>query len=229
MVTDLKTIVQGKTGPDETWKEITKVLTISKSRARFDLSRACKVGCLLQLVMPLPTEYRAYDFSNDLYSVMGLVEFCHEFTIDDDAVFDVGVALVGKRIPESYLADPMQIYHICGTTKTGLWKITESNTPFKDRVANRFWVPLSVILSPIQKEMKSNHKVKTVTHNISETGATVVCGLEINIGDSVNFTCREHDFYGIAIVRNRKVRKDGLWTTHLEFVDDKFPVEKIVG
>lgn len=228
-VTELKTLVQCKTGPDETWKEITKVSTISKNRASFNLTRPCKVGCLLSLIMPLPIEYRAYDYLDDLYPVMVLVQYCHEFSIDNEPVYDVGVAFVGKHIPESYLANPMQSYHICGTTKAGLWKITESNTPFKDRAADRFWIPLSVTISLIQKEKGSDYKEETVTHNINATGASVVCALETNIGDRVRFVSREHDFYTIAVVRNRRARKDNLWTIHLEFVDVRFPVEKILA
>lgn len=225
--TELRTIVRGQTEDGETWKEITNVSTVSQNGASFKLTRPCQVGCLLKLVLPMPTELRAYDLTKDLYPVMGLIQYCEEITIDDHTEYSIGIAFVGKQIPDSYQTNPMQSYHICGTTESGMWKIAEADTPFKARAAARFWISLEVTISMIQKEKRANYKEVTVTNNISATGASVRCSLEVNVGDRVKFASKEHNFYTIAVVRNRNEDSDKTPTLHIEFINDRFPIEKI--
>ncbi len=229
--TELRTIVQVKESEDESWKEVTKVNTVSRNGAGFSLSRKCEIGRLLTLVMPMPAELRAYDKDKELYPIMGLVQNCYEATADGETVYHVGVALIGKQIPESFTADPQQSYRICGMTKDGLWQIADAETPFKQRKNPRFWIALDVTISLMQKGKKSASSVfkeETTTQNIGASGVSVMCSLEAKVGDRVKFACKEHDFYAIAIVRNRKEPEGQLMTLHLEFVDDKFPMEKIL-
>jgi hypothetical protein len=227
-LTELKTVVKVKESEKKTWKEITKVTTVSRNGAGFILTRKCTVGQLVTLVLPLPPELRAYDRDEELYPVLGLVQFCNETALGDETAYNIGVGFVGKHIPDSFKANPQQSYRICGMKKDGLWLITEAETPFKPRRDPRFWLQLEVAISLIKKEKKSTNKENTVTKNISSSGVSVFCTLDVNIGDKVKFACKEHDFYAIAIVRNRKERNGQTPTLHLEFVEDKFPIEKLI-
>ena len=225
--TELRTIVQVRESEEVSWKEITSVTTVSRSGAGFNLSRACAVGRLITLVMPMPTELRAYDHNETLYPVMGLVQYCNETTIEDQTVYHVGVGFVGKQKPESFKADPRQNYRICGMKKDGLWQVTESDTQFKPRKSPRYWLAVDVVISLLKKEKDSIAKEKTVTKNISASGLSVLCSLDAKVGDRVKVASKEHDFYAIAVVRNRKEVDDQPPTLHLEFIDAKFPMKKI--
>ena len=227
--TDLKTIVQFHIGPDETWKEVTHVLTVSKSGASFTLSHHCDVGRLVTLVMPLAREFRVYDLNEELYPVIGLVQYCYPAASSgDQQSYSVGVAFVGKSFPEGHKENPTQNYHISGTTPTGMWQIKPSEATFKVRAAPRFWIPLDVTISQIKRDRSnSNYKEETITSNVSTSGASVPCSLDLEVGDRIKFASKEHDFYSIGIVRNRQVKEGKKPMLHIEFVDTRFPIEKI--
>lgn len=225
--TGLRTLVQVKESNEETWKEIITVTTVSRSGASFMLSRPCTVGQLAALVLPMPTELRAYDEFDDVYPVMGLVQYCNKSTIDGADVYNVGVAFIGKRLPESYRTDPRQSYRIIGMSKDGLWKIKEAETKFSNRSRPRYWLKLDVTITLIGKERQSTYKEHSVTQNIGERGASVFCSLEAKVGEKVKFGCKALDFHTIAFVRNRKEVANATPTLHLEFVDEQIPMEKI--
>lgn len=226
--TELKTIVQVKEGDGETWKEVTKVTTVSQNGAGFSLTRPCFVGRLVTLVMPLDPNLRAYDQEREVYPVMGIVQHCSAATVDGETVYHVGVGFIGKDIPESFKADPVQNYRISGMTKEGLWKVTEAKSQFKNRKQPRYWVGIGVTIGLLQRAEKSGAKEETYTVNVAAGGVSVVCTLDARVGEKVKFACKKLNFYSMAVVRNRKTRKNEMPTLHLEFVDNEFPVEKVI-
>lgn len=226
---DLKTIVQVKEGNGETWKEVTKVTTVSRNGAGFSLPRSVTVGRLLTLVMPLDPELRAYDEDKEVYPVLGLVQYCNQGKVDGHTVFHVGVGFVGKNVPESFKADPTQSYRISGMRKDGLWEITEAESQFKNRKTPRYWISLPVTISLLQKAEQSITREETFTKNISGGGVSVACSLMAAVGDKVKFACKEIDFYAVALVRNRKVVNNESPTLHLQFLDAELPVEKVIA
>lgn len=223
----LKTIVQVKESPGESWREVTEVRTISRNGAGFTLSRPCAVGRLITLVLPMPEELRAYDHKKDVYPVMGLVQYCNASKVEAVEVFHVGVGFIGKNVPQSFKTRPMQNYRIVGMSKDGLWEITESESDYHSRKQPRYWMSLPITISLVQKEEKSVVKEETVTTNIGAGGISVISTLDARVGSTIKVACREIDFYAIATVRNRKADDDGTATLHLEFVDAEMPVEKI--
>ena len=227
MASELKAIIQFHTDPEEKWKEVTKVTSVSKTGAGFTLSRPCPIGGLVSIVLPMPEEFRLYDFAAELYSIIGLVQYCHSAPVEGHTVYHLGVAFAGSSLPESYQADPMQSYRITGAAPGGLWAITEAKAPFKERATARFSITLEVTISLLKKAGREVNKEQTITRNISSTGAGVVCSLETKIGDRVKFACEEYGFYTLAVVRNRKQVSEQITTLHLEFIDNKFPLEKV--
>ena len=224
----LRTIVQVKEADGEAWKEVTIVNTVSRNGAGFTLKRKCHVGRLVMLVMPMPENLRVYDHSEKLYPIVGLVQYCNEVTVDDETVFQVGVAFIGKQIPDSYKTNPEQSFRMSGISEDGLWSITEAGTQYKARKDQRFWVPVDVTISLIKSKNKDASKESTVTQNVSASGASMPCSLDAKVGDRVKFASKEHDFYALATIRNIKESSDGSRTMHIEFVDDKYPMDKIL-
>lgn len=226
---ELQTIVQVREGDGETWKEVTRVTTVSRNGAGFTLARPVAVGRLVTLVMPLDPELRAYDQEKELYPVMAIIQHCNRATVDGSTVYHVGVGFVGKEIPESFKTDPTQNYRITGMTTTGLWKVAEVESQFKKRKHPRYWVSLAVTISLLKRADNSGAKEETYTMNVAGGGASVVCSLEASVGEKVKIACPAFNFYAIAIVRNRKLRKNEMPTLHLEFVDAEFPIEKVIA
>ncbi|HMT08463.1 MAG TPA: PilZ domain-containing protein [Pyrinomonadaceae bacterium] len=227
--TDLKTIVQVKESVSEAWKEVTAVSTVSKNGAGFTLTKKVEVGRLVSLVLPMPVEFRAYDEDAELYPVLGLVQHVTETNQNGNKVFQVGVGFVGKEMPESFKADPKQNYRFSGVAANGLWTITEANSQFKPRKNPRFWRSIELTVSQMKRTREDAAKVRARSKDISASGLSVGCDLEVELGEKVKIACVEYDFYSIAEVRNRKVSKDGKDTTlHLQFVDEEFPMHKLL-
>ena len=229
VASELKAIVQVKESEEESWKQVTKVLTVSRNGAGLQLTRPCVVGRLITLVMPLDPELRAYDKKEEVYPVMSIVQYCNASTINGETVYHVGVGFVGKKTPDSYTADPTQSYRISGMKKDGLWDITEAELQFKNRKQPRYWISVPVMISLLQRGGSSGAKEETATKNICAGGVSVGCSLNAEIGEKVKFACKELDFYSMAIVRNRKMNKTGGPTLHLEFVDAEFPIDEAVA
>lgn len=224
---DLKAIVQ-VTGDDEPWKEITAVTSISRNGAGFTLTQPCVVGRLIQLTMPLAEELRAYDRSEKIYQVVGVVQFCNRAEVEGKQVYHVGVGFVGKTAPESHTENPAQGYRIIGMHANGLWRVIESATDFTPRRNSRFWMNIPMTVSKLKgKSERTSQKEECMTQNISTTGVSVLCSLPAEPGERVKVACEEFRFYSVAIVRNRKERKNQLPSLHLEFVDQRFPTEKM--
>ena len=227
--TDLQTIVQVKESLEESWKEVAAISTVSRNGAGFSLSRSVNVGRLVSLVLPMPAEFRAYDEDTELYPVLGLVQHCTEVTIDSVTSFKVGVGFVGKAVPESYKKDPTQDYRFSGVGADGMWLITEAKAQFKARKNPRFWKAIEFTISQMKRGRDEASKATANSKDISASGISIPCDLEVEVGEKVKVACKPFDFYAVAEVRNRKESEDSNETTlHLQFVDQEFPMHKLL-
>jgi hypothetical protein len=227
LISNLKTIVQVKEAPDQGWKEVTKVTTVSRNGVGFSLSRPCTVGRLINLILPMPLEYRAHDKNEDLYSVVGIVQHCNEATVNSQRVFHIGVGLVGRELPDSFKKDPKQNYRLTGMQPNGLWAITEAKSQFKSRKNPRFWISLPMTLGLIHRDDEIR-KEDTFTKNVSLTGASATTSLNVRVGEKLRFVCPALNFYAIAVVRNISRESEHTATVHVEFDGSHFPIELIM-
>ncbi len=229
--TELRTIVQVKENRDISWNETTIVTAVSRNSAGFCLSKPCVVGRLISLVLAMPAELRAYEKDRDLYPVTAIVESCYKATVDGKEVYQVRVGLTGKHEPESFTEDPSQSYRIVGMRSDGLWRITEAEEEFKSRRASRFSVASQVTVSFFRKgelaARPASGKEVCFTKDISASGLQLPCNLRVAVGEKVRVEFKRHNFQAIAIVRSRKESKGKVPILHLEFVNQKFPIEKI--
>ena len=187
------------------------------------------IGRLIRLVIPMPPELRAYDLTEEFYPIMGVVQYCNKEENENGDLYHVGVALIGKKVPASYFENPLQSYRINGMSEDGLWNVTEADKPFKARRHPRFRTELDVTVTLLQKEEKTVAKETTVTQDVGASGASVVCSLNAKVGDKVKFACKALNFYTIAHVRNLRQDVGQVTTMHLEFVESRFPVDKLPG
>lgn len=219
-------IIRAKENKDAFWKEKSELISLSRMGAGFYLKRNCQIGQLLSLLLPMPKHLRQYDLDKEHYRIWGVVQHCNKHADTED--FHIGVAFVGKTPPESYQDDPTQSYRIVGINEQGLWNVSEIGRTFVNRRHPRFWASLEIGLVAIDEKDRVISDFAAQTENISSSGAAVFSDLNVDVGDSLKFNCQDFDFSTMAIVRNRQLginfEKNKL---HLEFLDDKFPVEKL--
>ena len=227
--TKISSVILFRESEDEGWEEISEITTASRNGAGFTVSRECQVGRLVSLMMQMPRELRLYDHDEDVYLMLGVVQNCYETTLKERRVFHVGVAFIGKEIPDSFKENPSQCYRILGMTPEGLWKSVESTKQFKSRKQSRFWRRFNVTVAPRDWEKRTRTKVDVVSRDISAGGMSVWGPLDAYIGEKVKISCQEHDFYAIEIVRNRTENEadENKSSVHFEFLGTEFPMEKI--
>jgi hypothetical protein len=223
----LNAVVKGKESNGESWKEVSDVTSYSATGAGFYLTRECKAGRLISLMLPLPAYMRCYDHQKELYRVWGLIQHCQQTHENSKEKYHVGVAFIGKNPPSAYNADPSQRYRICGMNEDGLWKIEPAAGEFKVRKDIRYWTPFELYLSLIDAERHSLKGARALTENISKGGAAVISDLDVNVGDRVKFIVADLDFSGLAVVCNRQDGEDKKTRLHLNFIEPNFPVEKL--
>jgi len=209
------------------WTESVDVISASHSGVGFYAQHECFVGQLISLLMPMPIELRRYDQDRKLYKIWGLVQHCNPQK--GIPGFHIGVAFTGSTAPFDYADNPMTSYRVSGVDPNGFWAISESDTPFRMRRHSRFWSSTEVILTAINSKDAEGETEKTLTENISESGASVFSSLQLNVGDRVKITSAEHSFNAIAMVRSRLSGRDKRLRLHLEFVDSTFPIVEILS
>jgi hypothetical protein len=220
----MSVVIKGKDKNFRPWSEKAVVTSLSGSGAGFFMSRDCSTGSLVSLIMTMPQHLRRYEHNKRLYRVWGLVQYCYEAAGDEDAGFHVGVALIGKEPPESYLKHPSQSYRVAGMNRDGLWRVVELDGTYQQRNSVRYWNSLEVSLYQLDEKRRSIAAEKTVTENVSEYGASVFSDLRVSVGDRIKFQCSSPPFSGLSIVRHRRIGVDDRTRLHLEFVENAFPI-----
>jgi hypothetical protein len=225
----IRTVVHFRESEEETWNEVTEITTVSRNGAAFTVSRECPVGRLVSLVMEMPREFRIYDHDEDVYPMLSVVQNCCETTVDEKPAYSVGVAFIGKKMPDGFKEHPTQCYRITGMNSEGLWSVAEAARQFKPRKYSRFWRRIEILVTLRDHETRTSSKETVFTREISLGGMSVWGPLDAGIGEKIKIASREHDFFAHAIVRNRMDNEtnESRSTIHLEFVGAEFPVEKL--
>lgn len=219
-------VVKVKDEEGKLCKETAEVISVSPTGAGFYLKRECKPGRLVSVMLPIEAELRYYDQDRELYRVWGLVQHCHRLTSDDPG-FHIGIAFIGKNAPDSYRADPMQSYRICGMNEDGLWKVQEAAKEFKPRKDPRFYAAVDHYLAIVDAQKGALKGERTTTENISKHGASVLTTLDLHVGDRVKFISERYDFSGMAVVCNRRDCTDGKTRLSIQFVGSSFPIARV--
>lgn len=222
-------ILQVRESHTDTWAVAIETNAFSRFGASFNLKRECNVGQLVNIRFPASIADEFFDRGGAPLSIVCLVQQSNRIIVNDEPRFHVSVVFVGEQFPESYKIDPTRSYAVCGSHENGFFKITESEKPFKSRRHPRFLVELEISLVHIKKTEQAVVRALGVTKNVSLSGLSVISTLEAQIGDKIKVGSPDLDFYGIAVVRNRKSLVGVENLLHLEFLDSDFPTSRVVS
>jgi hypothetical protein len=228
--------VFGRESADHDWVEKSRLIDVTPFGARLTISRPTERGRLLHLTMPMPRQLRCFDHVEDQYRVWALVRNIQmqEAVGDKPVRYEVGVAFIGKRSPESFELDPTTRYDVAASvTETGLWGIfelerTTRHVPTDDpRPETRHHIPIEVIVEALDENGHVSASETTVTENISRRGAAVFTTLNVARGRFVKVTSAQYQISVIAAVRARRTGENGIPRLHLEFVDKQWPLDGV--
>src|SRR4029079_13220789 len=121
----------------------------------------------------------------------------------------------------------MQSYRVSGMDRNGLWKVEELETSFRQRSSVRYWNSIEASIFQLDDDLHSIASEKTVTENISETGASVYSDLRVSVGDRIKFQTSDPPFSSLSVVRHRRIGVDSRTRVHLQFVENIFPVLEV--
>lgn len=213
----------------DSWTETVELYAISRFGAAFNVSRACGVGRLIELSIFASADPETPEVTEHTMPVVCLVQQCSEYDQEGKTAYHVGVVFVGRSFPESYNKNPTQCYRVAGTRSDGLFRIHETTAPHKPRRHPRFRIKFEVKLILINKADRTIVRASGVTNDVGALGISVISTLDANIGDKIKVGCREIDFFGVAIVRNRRSMFGFERLLQMEFVDTKFPISRLLS
>jgi len=214
---------------DREWNEVSRLVDVTPFGARLRLKRPIEIGRLLLLVSAMPRQLRCFDHVEDQYRVWCLVrnlKLLDPKTIKG-ALIEIGVAFVGKRPPQSYLANPASRYTIAERKKDGdLWAVQEESEEMREtadqRKETRHIIPIEVVVELIGEDGNILESESTVTENINQQGASVFTTIEAEPGRFVRISNQGTQL--LAVVRRRSIGSDGIARLHLEFVGGEWPL-----
>jgi hypothetical protein len=109
----------------------------------------------------------------------------------------------------------------------GLWSITESDSRFVQRKELRYWRKIEFYLALIDQRRETIGGERTLTENVSKSGAALTTNLELKVGDRIKLINEEFDFSSLAVVCSSQANTEGKYRISLEFVNGSFPVQKL--
>ncbi len=212
------------------WTEQSRLVDVNHFGAGFTLTRPVEVGRLIKLTIPLPQQLRCFDHAEPMYSVWSLVR--HAAAIpraphQDSALFRVGVAFVGKRPPHSYEQDPSVRYELLPIKvgQNSMWKLGERPLT-NQRRETRLIIPLEVLVEAPSENGNPSMQENTVTETISSLGACIPTSLNIGVGRVLKISSRSDRVTTFAAIRSRKVARDGIARLGLEFIGERWPLQR---
>jgi PilZ domain len=218
--------IAGTEANNETWQEITHIQDVSAYGAAFNLQHSVTKGQILSLTSPIPQKLRCYDYFETNYKIWTLVRRVEK--LPDSEMFAIGIAFIGKEPPPSYHKNPLKLYEISERKNNGLWDVIEadredsSNDTRKD---SRLQIPINIIIERYDDKGNLIESESAITENISFRGASVFSTLKLSVGSFVRLNCPSYNVSILAIVHVIRLGKDGFPRLHLEFIDQRFPLD----
>ena len=212
------------------WTEKSRLLDVNQFGAGFTLMRPVEVGRVIHLSIPLPHQLRCYDQFEPTYSVWGLVRHISVLKHESPLRFRIGVAFIGRHAPASYGEDPTHRYEPL-PLKTGhsaLWCLRRLplTTQRSERRESRLIIPLEVLVETLDDTGKPLTQEYTVTERISSLGACIPSSLDVGIGRVLRISSPADGVSIFAAVRSREKGPDGITRLGLEFIGDRWPLER---
>lgn len=226
--------VLGRESPKSEWVEMTRLVDVTPFGARLRLSRPTEPGRLLHLTLAMPRQLRVFDHAEDQYRIWAIVRNVKMLdpAKEKGALVELGVGFIGKRPPKSFEANPAQRYEVAQTKlETGLRNTADSAEQLSEviqddddkRKDSRQLIPVEVLIE-VFDEGKLVKSERTVTENISQTGAAVFTELDVAPGTFVKMSSPHSQAVVLAVVREKRTGTEGITRLHLEFVGGEWPL-----
>jgi hypothetical protein len=225
--------IYGREGGNREWTEMTRLVDVTPFGARFRLTRPIDIGRLLRLTLAMPRQLRVFDHVEDQYRIWAIVRNVRllDPAKEKGALVEIGVAFIGKRPPKSYDEDPRRRYETAQTNlEAALSSAGEDSIPplvemsiDDKRKETRQPIPFEIQIE-VFEENKLVKSERTVTENISRSGATVFTALDVAAGTFIKMSSEIHNATVLAVVRGSRQGSDGITRLHLEFVGSEWPL-----
>lgn len=214
------------------WSQSSRLVDVNHFGAGFVLTRPIDVGRLVQLVIPLPHQLRCFDYSEPMYSVWGLVRHAAAVPTNEPnepARFRVGVGFIGKHPPSSFEKDPTIRYDPL-LINVGSASLRLARAQFaKQRREPRLVIPLEVLVETLDKNGKPCQQEHTVTETISTLGTCIPTNLDVGVGRILKLSSMTDGISIFAAIRSREVSADGITRVGLEFIGDRWPLDREIA
>lgn len=212
------------------WTESSRLVDVNHFGAGFLLNRPIDVGRLVQLIIPLPYQLRCFDYSEPMYSVWGLVRHASAAPTDEpdeQRRFRVGVGFIGKYPPRSFEKDPTIRYDplLVNLGSASLWSLARAQLA-KQRREPRLMIPLEVLVETLDGNGKPCQREHTVTETISTLGTCIPTNLDVGVGRILKLSSMTDGVSIFAAIRSREVAADGITRVGLEFIADRWPLDR---
>lgn len=220
--------VRSRETPDFEWMEVTRLTDVTPFGAGFTLKRPTEKGRLVHMTIPMPRQLRVFDHMEDQYRVWAIVRHVRAVSgADNQTVFEVGVAFIGKHPPKSYDVEPWKRYELStpGDRPMPGAEVMVQPVPSSDqRIHTRHNIAVDMLLESLNEKGELSESEQTVTENISRGGATLFTTLQIPTGRFVRLTSQQYNLMVHAAVRARSTGADGISRIHVEFIDKEWPL-----
>jgi len=214
---------------DLEWTEVARLTDVTPFGAGFSLKRPVEKGRLLYMTIPMPRQLRVFDHVEDQYRVWALVRYLRPVPPVEGkpAVFEVGVAFIGKQPPRSYEEDPAKRYEV--SAFTGQLTTVEEWVPGElttsdNRSHTRHNIPVDMLLETLNEKGEVDFSEQTVTENISQKGAAIYTSLSLSVGRFIRLSSEQYKTSVYAAVRGASMGATGVPRVHVEFIDREWPL-----
>jgi hypothetical protein len=212
---------------DYEWIEMTRLINVTPFGAGFTLRRPTEKGRLLHLTIPMPRQLRVFDHIEDQYRVWAIVRYMKPEIAERRTTFNVGVAFIGKRPPQSYEQEPWRRYDISQSSFDAAAAGGEilKPTPTADqRSETRYSIAVDMHVEVVDENGTVVASEQTVTEDISSHGASLFTTLDLHHGRFVRLRSEQYGVTAYAAIRSRHVGPDGIARLHVEFIDREWPL-----
>ena len=214
---------------ESAWHEQTRTEELTICGGGFTLSHPIEPKRLVHLQLPMPKNYRLFDFGKTQYDVWGVVRYVHllEENLQNEIRLKVGAALVGNNPPRSFLLDPHTLYDLKPVLrKQSLWDLREiprQTGRYVRSSENRREIEIKVVLETLNEQGRIIETVVAETENISESGMALKVKFSASCPRYVLVKTINNSLSLLAKVRGARVLDaDNNLRLHLEFLSGKW-------
>jgi hypothetical protein len=106
-----------------------------------------------------------------------------------------------------------------------MWKVSERR-PDSQRRETRLVIPLEVLIEVLDENGRPVLQENTVTETMSSLGTCVPTSLNVGVGCILRVTSARDHVSIFAAIRSRKLAPDGIPRLGLEFLGERWPLER---